>query len=30
MHLPLEKQGIVDKNEEADEILFQAHNTLQL
>lgn len=30
LHLPLEKQGIVDKNEEVDEILFQAHNTMQL
>jgi len=30
LHLPREKQGVVDKNEEVDEILFQAHNMLQL
>jgi hypothetical protein len=30
LHLPREKQGVVDKNEEVDELLFQAHNLLQL
>jgi hypothetical protein len=30
LHLPKEKQGVVDKNEEIDEILFQAHNFLQV
>jgi len=30
LHLPREKQGVVDKNEEVDEVLFQAHNLLQL
>jgi len=30
LHLPREKQGVVDKNEEADELLFQAHNLLHL
>lgn len=30
LHLPREKQGVVDKNEDADELLFQAHNLLSL
>ena len=30
LHLPREKQGVVDKHEEVDEMLFQAHNMLQL
>ena len=30
LHLPREKQGVVDRNEEVDELLFQAHNMLQL
>jgi len=30
LHLPREKQGVVDKNEDVDELLFQAHNLLQL
>ena len=30
LHLPKEKQSVVDKNEEIDEILFQAHNFLQI
>ncbi|KAG0651387.1 Zinc finger transcription factor 37 [Hyphodiscus hymeniophilus] len=30
LHLPREKQGVIDRNEEADEILFQAHNLLQI
>ncbi|TGO24904.1 hypothetical protein BPAE_0092g00230 [Botrytis paeoniae] len=29
LHLPGEKQGVVDKNEEVDELLFQAQNLLQ-
>ncbi|KAI9648094.1 hypothetical protein NHQ30_002723 [Ciborinia camelliae] len=29
LHLPVEKQGVVDKNEEVDELLFQAQNLLQ-
>lgn len=29
LHLPKEKQGVVDRNEEVDEILFAAHNLLQ-
>ncbi|APA09594.1 hypothetical protein sscle_05g043640 [Sclerotinia sclerotiorum 1980 UF-70] len=29
LHLPIEKQGVVDKNEEVDELLFQAQNLLQ-
>ncbi|KAM3086074.1 hypothetical protein ACMFMG_000211 [Clarireedia jacksonii] len=29
IHLPKEKQGVVDKNEEIDQLLFQAHNMLQ-
>jgi F0F1-type ATP synthase gamma subunit len=30
LHLPREKQSVIDKNEEIDEILFQAHNLLQM
>lgn len=30
LHLPKEKQSVVDKNEEIDEVLFQAHNFLQM
>lgn len=30
LHLPQEKQGVVDKNEEVDELLFRAHNLQQL
>lgn len=30
LHLPKEKQSVVDKNEEIDEVLFQAHNFLQI
>lgn len=30
LHLPREKQGVVHRNEEVDEIMFQAHNLLQL
>jgi hypothetical protein len=30
LHLPKEKQSVVDKNEEVDEVLFQAHNFLQM
>ncbi|CZT04495.1 uncharacterized protein RCO7_10424 [Rhynchosporium graminicola] len=30
LHLPREKQGVVDKNEEIDEILFFAHHHLQV
>jgi hypothetical protein len=30
LHLPKEKQSVIDKNEEIDEILFQAHNFLQI
>ncbi|KAL5314584.1 hypothetical protein ACEPPN_017225 [Leptodophora sp. 'Broadleaf-Isolate-01'] len=30
LHLPREKQGVVDKNEEVDEILFFAQHQLQL
>jgi hypothetical protein len=30
LHLPREKQGVVDKNEEVDEVLFQAHNLFQM
>lgn len=30
LHLPREKQGVVDRNEEVDEILFAAHNLLQM
>lgn len=30
LHLPREKQSIVDRNEKVDEILFQAQNLLQL
>ncbi|TGO50409.1 hypothetical protein BCON_0184g00140 [Botryotinia convoluta] len=29
LHLPVEKQGVVDKHEEVDELLFQAQNLLQ-
>ena len=29
-HLPREKQGVVDRNEDIDEVLFQAHNLLQM
>jgi hypothetical protein len=29
LHLPREKQGVVDKNEDVDELLFQAQNLLQ-
>jgi len=29
LHLPREKQSVIDKNEEVDEILFQAQNLLQ-
>ena len=29
LHLPSEKQGVVDKYEDVDELLFQAHNLLQ-
>jgi hypothetical protein len=29
-HLPREKQDVVNKNEEVDEILFQAHNLLYM
>lgn len=29
LHLPAEKQGVVDKHEEVDELLFQAQNLLQ-
>ncbi|KAH8596573.1 hypothetical protein B0O99DRAFT_660909 [Bisporella sp. PMI_857] len=29
LHLPREKQGVVDRNEDVDEVLFQAHNMLQ-
>ncbi|KAM0152865.1 hypothetical protein ACHAPG_007389 [Botrytis cinerea] len=29
LHLPVEKQGVVDKNEEVDELLFQAQSLLQ-
>ncbi|TGO81610.1 hypothetical protein BPOR_1083g00010 [Botrytis porri] len=29
LHLPVEKQGVVDKYEEVDELLFQAQNLLQ-
>ncbi|PQE23030.1 Zn2Cys6 transcriptional regulator protein [Rutstroemia sp. NJR-2017a WRK4] len=29
IHLPKEKQGVVDRNEDIDQLLFQAHNTLQ-
>lgn len=30
LHLPKQKQSVIDKNEEIDEILFQAHNFLQI
>ena len=30
LHLPREKQGVVDRNEDVDEILFQAHNLQQM
>jgi hypothetical protein len=30
LHLPREKQGIADKNEEVDELLFQAHNLVEM
>ena len=30
LHLPREKQGVVDRNEHVDEILFQAQNLLQM
>lgn len=30
LHLPKEKQGVVDKNDDVDELLFQAHNLLQM
>jgi hypothetical protein len=30
LHLPREKQSVVDKNEEIDEVLFQAQNFLQM
>ncbi|KUJ24551.1 uncharacterized protein LY89DRAFT_679662 [Mollisia scopiformis] len=30
LHLPKEKQSVIDKNEEVDEILFQAQNLLQI
>ncbi len=29
LHLPREKQSVVDKNEEVDELMFHAHNLLQ-
>jgi len=30
LHLPREKQGVIDKNEQVDELLYRAHNTLQM
>jgi hypothetical protein len=30
LHLPREKQSVVDKTEETDEVLFQAQNMLQM
>jgi hypothetical protein len=30
LHLPVEKQGVVGKDEEIDELLFQAQNLLQM
>ncbi len=30
LHLPREKQGVVDRHEEVDEMLFQAQNLLQM
>jgi hypothetical protein len=30
LHLPREKQDVIDKNEKVDEILFQAHNLLHM
>lgn len=30
LHLPREKQGVVDRNEDVDEVLFAAHNLLQM
>jgi hypothetical protein len=30
LHLPKEKKSVIDKNEEIDEVLFQAHNFLQM
>jgi hypothetical protein len=30
LHLPREKQGVVDRNEAVDELLFSAHNLLQI
>jgi hypothetical protein len=30
LHLPREKQSVIDKNEEVDEMLFQAQSLLQM
>jgi hypothetical protein len=30
LHLPREKQNVIDKNEEIDEVLFQAQNMLHM
>ena len=29
LHLPHEKQGIIDRNEDVDEMMFDAHHILQ-